>query len=261
MPGWFGFEGLGGPDLDPPFDITTQIGGVTFDDNDLMVLIVVPLLLGGLAWFLRATRVGIAIRGVAERSDRASTLGVPVGRIQTTVWVITTVLAFATVFLRAGVISVPIGSALGITVLVRALAAAVIGRMESFPRITAAALGLGVVEQAIVYDTGRDIYIFPVIFVIIVVAVALNRRQRGNRVDDDIVSTWQAVREIRPVPAELRGCPRCGSPARSSTAPSPRCSSRCRCCCRPESSPSPPTRRSSRPSRSRSCSSRAGPAT
>jgi branched-chain amino acid transport system permease protein len=207
MPGWFGFEALGAPQLDPPFDITTHIGGVTFDDNDLMVFLLVPLLLGGLAWFLRATRVGTAIRGVAERSDRAATLGVPVGRIQTTVWVITTVLAFVTVFLRAGVISVPIGSVLGIAVLVRALAAAVIGRMESFPRITAAAIGLGIVEQSIVYDTGRDIYVFPVIFVIIVVAVALNRRRRGNRVDDDIVSTWQAVREIRPIPDELRRLP------------------------------------------------------
>lgn len=207
MPGWFGFKGLGAPQLDPPFNITTNIGGVTFDDNDLMVFLLVPLLLGGLAWFLRATRVGIAIRAVAERSDRAATLGVPVRRIQTTVWVITTVLAFVTVFLRSGVISVPIGSVLGVTVLVRALAAAVIGRMESFPRITAAAVGLGVVEQSIVYSTGRDIYVFPVIFAIIVIAVALNRRRRGNRVDDDIVSTWQAVREIRPIPTELRRVP------------------------------------------------------
>jgi branched-chain amino acid transport system permease protein len=207
MPGWFGFQALGTPRLDPPFDITTRIGGVTFDDNDLMVFVLVPLLLGGLAWFLRATRLGIAIRGVAERSDRAATLGVPVGRIQTTVWVITTVLAFVTVFLRSGVISVPIGSVLGISVLVRALAAAVIGRMESFPRITAAAVGLGIVEQSIVYSTGRDIYVFPVIFAIIVVALAINRRRRGNRVDDDIVSTWQAVREIRPIPTELRRVP------------------------------------------------------
>ncbi|MGQ0832258.1 MAG: ABC transporter permease [Microthrixaceae bacterium] len=207
MPRWFGFKGLGAPRLDPPFDMTARIGGVTFDNNDLMVFVAVPLLLGGLAWFLRTTRVGIAIRAVAERSDRAATLGVPVGRIQTTVWVMTTVLAFVTVFLRAGVISVPIGSALGITVLVRALAAAVIGRMDSFPRITAAAIGLGIVEQAIVYDTGRDIYVFPAIFAIIVVALALNRRQRGNRVTDDIVSTWQAVREIRPVPTELRRLP------------------------------------------------------
>ncbi len=68
--------------------------------------------------------VAIAIRGVAERSDRAAMLGVPVGRVQTTVWVMTTVLAFVTVFLRSGVISVPIGSALGVAVLVRALAAA-----------------------------------------------------------------------------------------------------------------------------------------
>ncbi len=207
MPRWFGFKDLGAPQLDPPFALTTHIGGVTFDNNDLMVFVVVPLLLGVLAWFLRATRIGIAIRGVAERSDRAATLGVPVGRIQTIVWVITTVLAFATVFLRSGVISVPIGSALGVTVLVRALAAAVIGRMESFPRITAAAIGIGIVEQSIVYSTGRDIYVFPVIFAIIVVALALNRRQRGNRVADDIVSTWQAVREIRPVPSELRRLP------------------------------------------------------
>jgi branched-chain amino acid transport system permease protein len=149
----------------------------------------------------------MAIRAVAERSDRAATLGIPVGRIQTTVWVITSVLAFATVFLRAGVISVPIGTVLGVTVLVRALAAAVIGRMDNFPRITAAAVGLGIVEQSIVYSTGRDIYVFPVIFVIIVAAIAANRRRRGNRVDDDIVSTWQAVREIRPIPAELRRVP------------------------------------------------------
>lgn len=207
MPRWFGFKGMGAPQLDPPFDVSTRIGGVVFDDNDLMVFILVPILLGGLSWFLRGTRMGIAIRGVAERSDRAAMLGVPVGRVQTTVWVLTTVLAFVTVFLRSGVISVPIGSALGTTVLVRALAAAVIGRMESFPRITAAAIGLGIVEQAIVYDTGRDIYVFPVVFAIIVVAAALNRRRRGSRVADDIASTWQAVREIRPIPTELRGLP------------------------------------------------------
>lgn len=207
MPRWFGFGTGGVPTLDPPFDVSTRIGGVVFDDNDLMVFIAVPLMLGGLAWFLRATPVGIAIRGVAERSDRAATLGVPVRRISTIVWVITTVLAFGTVFLRAGVTSLPIGSALGVTVLVRALAAAVIGRMTDFPRITAAAIGLGVVEQAIIYDTGRDIYVFPVLFVIIVAALLLNRRRRGVRTEDDIVSTWQAVRELRPIPTELRGLP------------------------------------------------------
>ncbi len=207
MPRWFGFGQSGSPSLDPPFDVSARIGGVVFDDNDLMVFIAVPILLGGLGWFLRATDVGIAIRAVAERSDRAATLGVPIGRIQTSVWVITSVLAFFTVFLRAGVVSVPIGSALGVSVLVRALAAAVIGHMTDFPKIAAAAIGLGIVEQSIIFDTGRDIYIFPVMFAIIVVALLFNRRRRGNRVQDDMVSTWQAVRELRRIPSELAPLP------------------------------------------------------
>ncbi len=127
--------------------------------------------------------------------------------MQTTVWVLTTVLAFITVFLRAGVADFPIGSALGVAVLVRALAAAVIGRMENFPRIAAAAVGLGVVESAIVFETGRDLYVFPMLFVIIVVALALNRKRRGSRVDDDSVSSWQAAREVRPIPTELKHAP------------------------------------------------------
>ncbi|MGH8977307.1 MAG: ABC transporter permease, partial [Acidimicrobiia bacterium] len=204
MPSWFGFKDVGRPSLDPPFDVTIEIGGVFFDDNDLMVFIVAPLALLALALFLRYTRVGIAIRAAAERSDRASTLGVPVGRIQATVWVITTVLAFATVFLRAGVSSFPIGSALGVTMLVRALAAAVLGNMDNFPRIAAAAVGIGIVEQAILFDTGRDLYVFPVLFVIIVVGLMLNRKRTGSRVDDQAVSSWQAAREVRPIPTELR---------------------------------------------------------
>ena len=49
MPGWFGFKDIGRPELNPPFDIKVEIGGVFFDDNDLMVFIVVPLVLGALA--------------------------------------------------------------------------------------------------------------------------------------------------------------------------------------------------------------------
>ena len=207
MPRWFGFKDIGRPELNPPFDIKVEIGGVFFNDNDLMVFIIVPLVLGALALFIRYTRIGIAVRAVAERSDRAATLGVPVGRIQTIVWVITAVLAFITVFLRAGVSSFPIGSALAVTVLVRALAAVVLGHMDDFPRIAAAAIGLGIVEQAIVFDTGRDLYVFPVLFLIVVAGLLLEPRGKGSRVDDQAVSSWQAAREVRPIPTELRSIP------------------------------------------------------
>ena len=49
MPSWFGFKDVGRPELNPPFDIKVEIGGVFFDDNDLMVFIIVPLVLGALA--------------------------------------------------------------------------------------------------------------------------------------------------------------------------------------------------------------------
>jgi len=208
MPRWFNLKQLGGEVTRPapPIDVDFTIGGDRFDGNDLMVVITVPVILVALALFMRYTRVGIAVRAAAERADRAATLGVPVHRVQTTVWVITGVLAFVTVFLQAGIRSIPLGSALGITMLVRALAAAVIGRMEDFPRIAAAAIGLGIVEQSIIYRW-RDVYVFPVLFAIIVVAMLLNRRHRGSRVADQAVSSWAAARELRRIPTELRTLP------------------------------------------------------
>jgi branched-chain amino acid transport system permease protein len=208
MPGWFGFEGAPQvPDLRPPFDAHLTLGGHVFDSADVLVVVAAPVILVALAGFLRFTRVGIAVRAASERSDRAAMLGVPVGRIQMTVWMITTALAFVTVFLRAGVTDFPIGSALGVLVLVRALAATVIGRMDEFPRIASAAIGLGIAENAVNVETGRDLYAYPVMFVIILAALAVNRRRRGSRVDDQAVSSWDAAREMRPTPPELRRLP------------------------------------------------------
>ena len=79
--------------------------------------------------------------------------------------------------------------------------------MDNFPRIAAAAVGLGIVEQAILFNTGRDLYVFPVLFVIIVLGLLLNRKRSSSRVDDQAVSSWQAAREVRPIPTELRSLP------------------------------------------------------
>jgi branched-chain amino acid transport system permease protein len=93
------------------------------------------------------------------------------------------------------------------TVLLTALAAVVIGRMEHLPRIAAAAIGLGIIEQSVVYNTDRDLYVAPVLFVVILVALLLERRRRGVRVQEQETSTWQAAREVRPIPREMLGLP------------------------------------------------------
>jgi len=140
LPRAFGDQTFG-TRLEPPFEANFEIGGTNFNANDVLTMIVVPACLVALALFLQRSRVGVAIVGSAERADRAFTLGIPVKRLHTVVWVVAAVLAFLGMFLRAGAVGLPIGEVLPPTFLVQALAAAVFGRFERFTSIAAAAIG------------------------------------------------------------------------------------------------------------------------
>jgi branched-chain amino acid transport system permease protein len=194
-------------DFPSPFGFTFSIGSVVFRGNEVLAMIVVPLVIVALTFLLRYTNIGIAIRASAEGADRASLLGVPVKRIQTIVWVIATVLGFVAIFLRAGIVGLPIGSVLGPTILIRALTAAVLGRMERLPTIFVASLALGMVEATIIFRTGRPDVADGILFLIVLGALLFQRRGATSRVDDDQTSTWQSAREVRPIPRELAGLP------------------------------------------------------
>jgi branched-chain amino acid transport system permease protein len=198
-----------GTRLDPPFEASFEIGGTIFNANDVLTMIVVPLCLVGLALFLQRSTIGVAITGAAERADRAFTLGIPVKRLHTVVWVVAAVLAFLGMFLRAGAVGLPVGEVLPPTFLVQALAAAVFGRFERFATIAAAAIGLGIVDQAMTFQAGnRPAYNDAVLFGIVLVGLLVTRRSRSStRVDSDASTTWQATREVRPIPREMRRLP------------------------------------------------------
>jgi branched-chain amino acid transport system permease protein len=188
-----------------PFDFSFKIGQTVFHGNEVIAMLVVPAVIIGLAAFFRYTNVGIAVRASAENSDRAFLLGVPVKRIQTVVWVIATVLATVAIFLRAGIVGLPIGQVLGPSILIRALAACVIGRMEKLPTIFGASLLLGILEAAVLFSTGRGVLIDPILFVVVLGALLLQRRGETLRTEE--VSSWTAATEVRPVPHELRDVP------------------------------------------------------
>ena len=202
MPGWFG--ALASDQYDPPFKASFTFGQVVFNGNDIAVFVVVPIVLLALAIFMRTSAIGVGLRGSAESASRALLLGVPVKRLHTVVWVISSLLAFVGLFLRAGVVGVSIGQVLGPEVLLPALGAAVIGRMERMPTIVSAAVGLGIVGQSVKFAWNADGYRDAVIALIIVVAVLFVRSRGSNRVGDGEISSWQATRETRPIPAELR---------------------------------------------------------
>ncbi|MET1042022.1 MAG: hypothetical protein ABWZ90_13365, partial [Acidimicrobiales bacterium] len=69
--------------LDLPWDIRFTIEPLIFGADEVAALIVAPLVMVALAFFLRRTDVGVAVRASAERADRAALLGIPVKRLQT----------------------------------------------------------------------------------------------------------------------------------------------------------------------------------
>lgn len=188
----------------PPLDVKFELGGTIFSGNDIVPLIVVPAMLIAIAAFLRFSDVGTALRASAESADRASLLGVPVQKLQTVVWSIAAALAFVALFLRAGIVGISLGNVLESNVLLVALAAAVIGRMERLPTIVASAIGLGIVSQSVKDAWDADPKRDAVLALIIAVALLASRSRGMARVGEGVISTWQSSREVRSVPHELR---------------------------------------------------------
>ena len=215
LPRWFGIEGsFLAPRIDDPFDVRFELGGTIFRGNSVVAFVATPVLVLGLIFFLRGTKIGIAIRASADRADRAALLGVPVKRLQTLVWAVAALLAFAATFMRAGILGLPVGSVLSLGILLRSLTALLLGGLVHLPVIGLSAVALGVLELGIDWHQGETVPLLgidmppldAVLAVVVLVALVLRRRGDG-RSDIDDQSSWQSADEVRPVPSELSSLP------------------------------------------------------
>jgi branched-chain amino acid transport system permease protein len=192
-----------------PVQFRLTIFPVTFDGSHLLIVLVVPVLVAALGLFLLKTDYGIAIRGAAENADRAGLLGVPVPRLATIVWVTAAVLSTLAVVFRAtlvGYSAVAGASGAGSSLLLFTLAAAVVGRMEHLPRTVIAAVLLGVFQEAAIWTWSNTTIVDGLLLVVILVGLLL-QRHAFSRSSDTGIATWRAVRDVRPIPAELRKVP------------------------------------------------------
>lgn len=191
---------------------TTPVGGsftldpIFFKGTHIMVLIVVPLVVAALAWFLRGTSAGMGIRAASENAERAMLLGVPVKRLSTIVWAIAASMSAMAVMLTAPIQPLPPTVLGGPAILLPALAAAVLGRMESLPRAFLAGIGLGILHQVVFWNTGRS-SATDVVFLVVILAALLSQRDKLSRADDASMSSWVGAQETPPIPAQLRGLP------------------------------------------------------
>lgn len=181
--------------------------GITLLTGDQIFGVVVVIICAvGLAAFFRYTRIGIALRASAENADRAALLGIPVRRIGTVAWMLAGLFSALTIFLRSALVGVPVDGSLGYTVLLFALAAAVVAKMESVPRALAAGIAIGILEQSSVVSTGSS-DLSAAIMLIFILGSLLLQRSTLSRAQDSGVSSFQTLKEFRPIPLELRNLP------------------------------------------------------
>lgn len=182
-----------------------SVGIVRFTGDALVTLLVVGAIVAALAAFFRFTDLGIAVRAAAENAPRASLLGVPVGRVSTIVWILAGVLSAVGIFLRAPLVGLPIAGFVGPTVLIFGLAAAVMARMEHLPTALLAGMFVGIVDQTALFATGRASLASAAVLVVILGALLLQKADFSRAMLTG--TSWEMVKNYRPIPAELRGLP------------------------------------------------------
>lgn len=190
----------------PLSDHTARLGSVTFNGDQLLNVVVVPVAAAALAWFLRSSLAGVAIRGAAENEERARLLGIPVRRLHALVWGIVGALSALTFVLQYPSDGAINAAVTGPTVLLPALAAAVLAGMESMPKAFVAALAVGVVDQVARWNAGTTPQVVGVAIFVLIVGALLLRRQdvgRGGRADAQL----DAAPALRSLPAQLRRLP------------------------------------------------------
>lgn len=157
----------------------------------------------------RYTRIGVAVRGISENSERASLLGISVAKLSCIVWALTAALSGLAVILT-GTVSSPSAATSGVSpvLLIPALAAAVMARMRSLPIAAAATVVIFVLEAAWNWSFRDDAALFSIgLLLVIGVGLFLQRNQLMRSEAATEASSWVASQEQRPIPRVLLRVP------------------------------------------------------
>ena len=189
------------------FDRRLEIGGVLLLGQHFMAIATVPAVMLGLAYFLNRTPYGVAIRATANNPDGARLAGINVKRVSTVVWVLGGVLATAAVVVASPIRGVLVGGtfaagsslALGPSLLLRALAAGLVGQLRSLPLALAGGVAIGVVEAVLLVNVSSPRFMDFLLFLVVLGLVVLRGRQGAGGESGG----WALVAAPKPIPARL----------------------------------------------------------
>ena len=166
----------------------------------LTVIIVVPVAAGVLGWAMNRTMLGKAVAASASNAALSRLCGMNPKIVSTLVWTIAGLLATLTMVLLGGLSRGVTGfETVGPLMLTRALAAAVLAGMRSFPRAAAAGLLIGVTEATIRFNFLFEPGLTDFILLVGVLAAVYFQTRRGDQ-----EGAVAFIPKVRPVPERLR---------------------------------------------------------
>jgi ABC-type branched-subunit amino acid transport system permease subunit len=174
-----------------PFTASFELDHYTFHESDILTLVVAPLVVLALAFFLTRTRYGLAMRAMAENGESARLAGVSTRRLSTVAWMIAGVLAAITVILASPAKGSAFTEVIPLDLLVRALAAALIGAMVSLPVAFGAGVAIGIVQSVVAFNEPAASNIEVVIFAVLLVALLVRARGLKIGLRDEERSSWR----------------------------------------------------------------------
>jgi len=162
------------------------------------MLFLTPVLVAVIAVFLRRHRVGKAMRGAAANADAARMAGISAGRMSSLAWGIAGAVSAFTAILFLPTQGFVSAGTFGPSLLLRALVAAVVARMQSLPIALATGVGLGVAEQLLLWNHPQGGLVEAAMFVVILVALLVQRSVGTSREQEK--GSWASVLPWPPLP-------------------------------------------------------------
>ncbi len=163
----WGSMGFGFPDVFGRKPL--QLAGLNILPRNLWILGIGIAIVSALNWFLRRTRVGTAMRAVAQDKGAAGIMGINVDALDTLTFAVASALGGIVGILLAPAFLVTTG--MGQSVGLKAFTAAIIGSFESLPGAIIGGLSVGVIENlasAYVSSAYKDATAFVILLLVLI---------------------------------------------------------------------------------------------
>jgi ABC-type branched-subunit amino acid transport system ATPase component/ABC-type branched-subunit amino acid transport system permease subunit len=188
----------------PSFLPEFRVGALLVTTAYSGMLLLSPVVVLAVGLFLKFSRYGTGIRASAANPEAARMSGIFSARMSTLAWGIAGSLAAFAAILKQPTEGFTSGDSFGPSLLLIALTGAVLARMQSLPIAMISGVGIGIIEQLLLWNYAQSGLVQLVLFFIILGALVL-QRQRVGRAEEK--GSWAAVQAARPLPQAIRRLP------------------------------------------------------